>query len=50
MDLGLRNKAVIIVGASAGIGAATARLLVAEGVNVILVARRAAALDALTEE
>jgi 3-oxoacyl-[acyl-carrier protein] reductase len=50
MDLGLRNKAVLIVGASAGIGAATARLLVAEGVNVILVARRAAALDALTEE
>jgi 3-oxoacyl-[acyl-carrier protein] reductase len=50
MDLGLHEKAVLIVGASAGIGAASARLLIAEGAKVILVARRAAALDALTEE
>lgn len=50
MELGLQNKSVLVVGASAGIGAAAARLLVDERVNVILVARRAAALDAMAEE
>jgi 3-oxoacyl-[acyl-carrier protein] reductase len=50
MDLGLQDKSVLIVGASAGIGAATARLLIAEGAKVILVARRAEALGALADE
>lgn len=50
MDLGFQDKSVLIVGASAGVGAATARLLIAEGARVILVARRAKALGALTDE
>jgi NAD(P)-dependent dehydrogenase (short-subunit alcohol dehydrogenase family) len=50
MDLGLLDRSVLIVGASAGVGAATARLLIAEGARVILVARRADALGALADE
>ncbi|HLU04221.1 MAG TPA: SDR family oxidoreductase [Advenella sp.] len=44
----LKNKSIIISGASSGIGAAAARLFTAEGANVVLGARRAAQLDALT--
>jgi 3-oxoacyl-[acyl-carrier protein] reductase len=47
MDLNLRHKVVLIVGASSGIGAATARLLTAEGARVGLVARGEAALTEL---
>jgi NAD(P)-dependent dehydrogenase (short-subunit alcohol dehydrogenase family) len=50
VDLRFERKAVLVVGASAGIGAATARLLVSEGANVILVARREVTLDALAKE
>jgi NAD(P)-dependent dehydrogenase (short-subunit alcohol dehydrogenase family) len=50
MKLGLDDRVILIVGASAGIGAATARLLVAEGARVSLVARRAGELGALAEE
>ncbi|HXS33312.1 MAG TPA: SDR family oxidoreductase [Solirubrobacterales bacterium] len=39
MDLGLRGRSCVITGASRGIGAETARLLCAEGANVLLVAR-----------
>jgi 3-oxoacyl-[acyl-carrier protein] reductase len=39
MDLGLRDKACIVTGATRGIGLATVRLLVAEGARVLLVAR-----------
>ena len=36
MDLGLRNKTVLITGASGGIGAATAKVFAAEGAKVII--------------
>jgi NADP-dependent 3-hydroxy acid dehydrogenase YdfG len=41
------SKVVVITGASAGIGAATARLLVQRGMRVVLVARRQHELDAV---
>ena len=50
MDLGLRHKVVLIVGASSGIGAATARLLRAEGARVALVARGSSALAELSAQ
>jgi len=50
MDLGLTGRACIVTGASSGIGAATARLLCAEGAEVLLVGRRAAPLDAAADE
>jgi 3-oxoacyl-[acyl-carrier protein] reductase len=50
LDLGLRGKAVLIVGATGGIGAATARSLAAEGANVALLARRKDELAALARE
>ena len=39
MDLGLSGRACVVTGASRGIGRATARMLCAEGANVLLVAR-----------
>jgi NAD(P)-dependent dehydrogenase (short-subunit alcohol dehydrogenase family) len=50
MQLGLEEKSVLVVGASAGVGAATARLLVAEGAKVILIARRGETLEHLAGE
>nr|WP_308207626.1 SDR family NAD(P)-dependent oxidoreductase [Actinomadura madurae] len=46
----LAGKAVLVVGASTGIGAATARVLAADGASVMLVARSKAPLAELTEE
>lgn len=43
----LKNKSIIVTGASSGIGAAAALLFAAEGANVILGARRAAELESL---
>ena len=49
MDLGLSGRACAVTGASRGIGRETARLLCAEGANVLLVARGAEALDEATQ-
>lgn len=45
----VRNKVVLITGASRGIGAATARLFAANGATVVIVSREQAALDELAE-
>ena len=45
MDLGLRDRTYIVTGGSTGLGFATARCLVAEGANVVLVARDEQALE-----
>jgi len=50
MDLGLKGRACVVTGASRGIGRETARLLCAEGANVLLVARNEERLAAATEE
>jgi NAD(P)-dependent dehydrogenase (short-subunit alcohol dehydrogenase family) len=49
MDLELKDRVIIVTGASRGIGAAAARLLSAEGARLVLVSRGAAALEALKE-
>ncbi|MBV9001984.1 MAG: SDR family oxidoreductase [Solirubrobacterales bacterium] len=46
MDLGLRDRACVVTGASGGIGRATALALAAEGATAVLVGRR---LDPLEE-
>ncbi len=50
MTPNLTNKVVLITGASAGIGQATAVALAQAGANVVLIARRQERLDALVDE
>jgi 3-oxoacyl-[acyl-carrier protein] reductase len=50
MDLGLKGRTCVVTGASRGIGRETARLLCAEGANVLLVARNAERLEASASE
>lgn len=49
MDLGLRDRACIVTGASGGIGRATAALLAAEGAAVLLVGRREQMLEKVAD-
>src|SRR5690349_18272051 len=49
MDLGLKNRVVIVTGGAKGIGAACCALFVEEGARVVLVDRDAAATAALTQ-
>lgn len=46
----LKNRTVIVTGASSGIGTAAALVLAAEGANVVLGARREKLLDRLVEQ
>ena len=50
MDLGISGKNALVCGASKGLGRACAEALAKEGVNVTLVARTAAALEATANE
>jgi short-subunit dehydrogenase len=46
----LKNKTLLITGASSGIGAATARAGAREGAHVLMLARSQEKLDDLAEE
>lgn len=50
MSSDFKGKTVIITGASAGVGAATARTFANLGANLVLVARGQTALDVITDE
>jgi 3-oxoacyl-[acyl-carrier protein] reductase len=50
VDLGLRDRACIVTGATSGIGLATARILRAESAQVLLVARGEARLERVARE
>ena len=50
MDLGLTGRAVLVVGASAGLGRAVAEVLAEEGADLFLVARRPDALERLAAQ
>ena len=50
MDLGLKDRACVVTGASGGIGRATATALAAEGAAVLLVGRRKDPLEQLAAE
>lgn len=45
MDLGLNGRTALVCGASSGLGLASAEALAAEGANVVLLARRADAVE-----
>ncbi|MEA2720652.1 MAG: 3-oxoacyl-[acyl-carrier protein] reductase [Candidatus Eremiobacteraeota bacterium] len=50
MDLKIRGRVALVTGASAGIGAASALALAAEGARVAVAARRTALLDAVVAD
>ena len=50
MDLGLRDKICVVTGSTAGIGFATARLLAAEGAQVVISSRDAGRVERARQE
>lgn len=50
MDLGIKGRTAIVCGASKGLGRACAEALAAEGVNLVITARNAEALEATAAE
>ena len=50
MTAGIKDKIVVVTGASSGLGEATARLLSAQGATVVLGARRADRLQSLAKD
>ena len=50
MDLGIEGRTALVCGASKGLGRACAEALAAEGVNLVITGRDAAALQAAAEE
>ncbi|WP_181901671.1 SDR family NAD(P)-dependent oxidoreductase [Thalassotalea euphylliae] len=46
----MKDKTVLITGASAGVGAEAARVFAAQGANLVLIARGQQALDEITQE
>ena len=50
MTEGIKDKIVVVTGASSGLGEATARLLSAQGSTVVLGARRADRLQSLAKD
>src|SRR5215472_7009276 len=50
MNSSIKDKVVVITGASSGLGEATARLLAKEGATLVLGARRVDRLDSLANE
>jgi len=50
MDLGIRGRSALVVGAGSGLGAASAKALAAEGAQVILVGRREESLAVTAAE
>jgi NADP-dependent 3-hydroxy acid dehydrogenase YdfG len=50
MTEGIKDKIVVVTGASSGLGEATARLLTAQGATVVLGARRADRLQSLAKD
>ena len=48
--MSIRDKVVVITGASSGIGAATATMLAKQGAKVMLGARRTQRLEALVRD